>query len=71
MWAWSWGRGAARPAKGLKGGKSTRATRPVAARKGGKSARAASPLAAHKGGKGGKAGGEGDENFGAGGQPCS
>jgi len=61
VWARGWGRGAARPAAGIKGGKSARAARPVAARKGSTSARAASPAAARKGGKAGKAGGEGDE----------
>jgi len=56
VWVCVRGRGAARPAAGLKGGKSAKAARPVAAR---------------KGGKGGKAGGEGDEPVGAGGQPGS
>jgi len=58
---WVWGKGAARSAAGLKGGKSARAARPVAARKRGKSARAARPVAARKGGKGGKARGEGGQ----------
>ena len=47
------------------------APRPAAELKGGKSARAARPVAARQGGKASKAGGEGDEPVGAGGQPDS